>query len=166
QPGTTPPAQTTPPPGESAPTARPPSESPQPGPSETSAPNGTTENAPANSVLGRWILQAANRFKDLDPKIRNSPMLQDMMRDLSHAIEGSEERWKALDKGANAIADKWERLGQTLPLDRLWPEKGFSWPRSLTGESLPKWHFPTGGAPSRRVGPRSLGQPGIPDVSG
>jgi hypothetical protein len=93
------------------------------------------------------LLQAANRVKDLDPSLRNSPALRKAIRELSRKIEGADERWKALDNSANAIADKWARLGQALPLDRLVPEKGFSWPRSLTPQS---WNWP-------QIRPRSGG---------
>jgi hypothetical protein len=126
---------------------------PEPPPSAESP-----DEAQANSVLGRWLLQAANHVKDLDPSLRNSPALRNALRELGRKIEGADERWKALDRSANAVADKWARLGQALPLDRLLPEKGLSWPRSLTPESLPNWHWPqvrsrTGGSASLRTPP-------------
>jgi hypothetical protein len=107
------------------------------GASETNA-----ETSSPNSAWGRWLLEAADRFKDLDPALRSSPALRRAIRDLSRKIDGVDEQWQQLDKGANALAEKWASLGQALPLHRLWPENGFSWPRGLTPQSLPNWHWP------------------------
>jgi hypothetical protein len=126
----------------------------------------SSSDQPANSVLGRWLLQAADRFKDLDPSLRNSPALRRLVRELSHKMDGTDERWKQLDKGANAIADKFARLGKALPLDRLLPEHGFSWPRGLTGESLPKWHMPETGPPSGPLPPSNSPWSSMPDLTG
>jgi hypothetical protein len=125
----------------------------EPGSSET-----TAENPEPNSVLSRWLLEAANRLKD-EPALRNSPAIRDAIRQLSRNAEGTDERWKALDKSANAIADQWARLGQILPIDRLWPEKGLSWPRSLIPEALPKWPLPGSRANGGRRPPSSAVRP-------
>src|SRR6266704_1695776 len=108
-----------------------------PSESDSKSQEGTASEAgsgdqPANSVLGRWLLKAADHFKDLDPALRNSPALRKIVRELSGKLDGKDERWKQLDAGANAIANKWARLSETLPLDRVLPEHGFSWPRGLT----------------------------------
>lgn len=136
--GRAPETSPTPPAGQQPAASEP--ETPASGEAKTSEPGGSeagAENPQANSILGRWLLQAANRAKDLDPSLRNSPVLRKAIRELSRKIEGADERWKALDKGVNAVADKWARLGEALPLGRLLPEKGLSWPRSLTPESWP-----------------------------
>jgi hypothetical protein len=125
-----------------------------PGTSET-----TADESSANSVWGRWLLDAADRFKNLDPALRNSSALRKAIRDLGRKIDGVDEQWQKLDHGANALAEKWARLGQALPLNRLWPEKGVSWPRSLTPQSLPKWRWPQAGGRSGRPIPRSIPQP-------
>jgi hypothetical protein len=154
----------------SPPTTPEPSTNPRPSESGSQAqdapPSATNgEDQPKNSVLSRWLLQAANRFQNLDPAVRNSPALRKLMRDLGNSIDQADERWKVLDKGADAFAERLERLGQALPLDRLWPEKGISWPRSLSAESLPNLHLP-------ELGPRLGGRPsasaqklGIPELS-
>jgi hypothetical protein len=119
----------------------------------------------ANSLLGRWLLKAADRFKDLEPTLRNSPALQKALRELSRKVEGGDERWKELDKGANAMAEKWARLGQALPLDRLLPAQGFSWPRSLTPRSWPNWSLPQTGPHFRRTQPTNVPHPGLPEMT-
>jgi hypothetical protein len=116
----------------------------------------------ANSALGRWLLKAADRFKELEPSLRNSQALQKAIRELSRKVDGADERWKELDKGANAIADKWARLGQALPLDRLIPAQGFSWPRSLTPRSWPNISLPQTGPP---LGPSPGPQPSLPQMT-
>lgn len=147
---------------------------PQPPPASDSAPQSEAKpqaetaseasagDQPTNSVLRRWLMQAANRFKDLDPSLRNSEALHKVVRELSYKIEGADERWKELDKAANAAAEKWSRLGQALPLDRLWPEGGFSWPRGLTGESWSKWRLPETGSRFGRSAANSAPWTGTP----
>jgi hypothetical protein len=126
---------------------------------EPGASDMNTQDSSSNSAWARWLLKAADRFKDLDPALRNSPALHKAIRDLSRKIDGVDEGWQRLDKGANALAEKWARLGQTLPLSRFWPENGFSWPRSLTPQSLPKWHWPESGPPLGRSALPSVPQP-------
>jgi hypothetical protein len=159
-------------PAEDRPSAPPPTSTdkhaPPDEPKEPSKDEGTTqgtgvsetnaEEPSANSVWGRWLLEAAERFKDLDPALRNSPALRRALRDLGRKIDGVDEQWQHLDKGANALAEKWASLSQALPLHRLWPENGFSWARSLTPESLPKWRWPQGRPPFDRSA-LSLPQP-------
>jgi hypothetical protein len=163
QPGATTPTPATPP------TEEPPQPSGSPSESESKSQEGTASEAgsgdqPANSVLGRWLLKAADRFKDLDPELRNSPALRKIVRELSGKLDGTDERWKQLDEGANALAKKWTSLGETLPLDRLLPERGFSWPRGLTGESWPKWRSPE--SEPQPGGSSHLPRPGMPDLTG
>jgi hypothetical protein len=155
------------PPASAAAERAPSSESRAPGSDSTAQePAGSeasSENQQSSSALSRWLLETANRFKD-DPSLRNSPALRKAIRELSRKIEGTDERWKELDKGANAIAEKWARLGQMLPLDRLWQEKGFSWPRSLTPESFPNWRLPELG-PLGRPASSSVGRPAMPNLT-
>jgi hypothetical protein len=135
---------------------------------EASGPSfpGTDGEAPkANSVLGRWLLQAADRFKELDPSLRNSRTLHQFIDELSRKVEGSDERWKALDREANAIAEKWAHLGQALPLDRLWPKNGFSWSRNLLPQSLPNWKLPEFRRRPERRAAFSMPQGGLPALS-
>jgi hypothetical protein len=70
QPGTSTPAQAAPSAGEPAqkPTTPPMGESKS---QEGPASEASSTEQPANSVLGRWLLQAASRFKDLDPALRD-----------------------------------------------------------------------------------------------
>jgi len=80
---------------------------------------------------------------------------------LNGKLDGADERWKQLDQAANAIAEKFAHLGETLPLDRLLPEHGLSWPRSLSGESW-RWRFPETG-PRLPVAAPNLPRTGVPD---
>jgi hypothetical protein len=123
------------------------------------------EDRKANSILGRWLLKAADRFKELEPSVRNSPALQKAIRELSRKVDGADERWKELDKGANAIADKWARLSQALPLNRLLPAEGFSWPRSLTPRSWPNLPLPQTAPGFGRQPPSTGPPPGLPQVT-
>jgi hypothetical protein len=159
QPGATTPAAQPAPAGEPA---RTPSEG-ESRPPEGAAAEANPSDQPANSVLGRWLLKAANRFKNLDPALRDSPALRRIVRELSGKIDGTDERWKKLDEGANAVAEKWARVGRTFPLDRLLSEGGLSWPRGLTGESLPTWRWPE---TQPRLPATGLPGSGLPDMSG
>jgi hypothetical protein len=134
----------------------------EPKPEEAAGSESASEEHQPNSVLGRWLLEAAKRLKD-EPALRNSPALRNAIRELTRKAEGGDERWKALDKSANAIADQWTRLGQMVPVNRLWPENGFSWPRSLTPESLPKLRLPGSGSRGGYTTPSS-GRPAGPDM--
>jgi hypothetical protein len=131
---------------------------------ETAALEPASENQQPSSVLGRWLLEAANHFKD-EPSLRNSPAIRNAIRELTRKAEGGDESWKALDKSATAIADEWTRLGRMLPLNRLWPEKGFSWPHSLTPESFPKWRLPGSGPKIGPPTPSSIGRPATSDMT-
>jgi hypothetical protein len=164
QPGGNPPLQPAPPTSETAP-ANGSGSSPESESRTQESDEANPGDPQANSVLGRWLLQAANRFKDLDPSVRNSPVLRKAIRELSQKIEGADDRWKELDKGANAIAEKWAGLGRAVPLDRLWPEKGFSWPRSLIPDSLPNWHFPETGPRPGSGATFTVPRSGMPDLS-
>jgi hypothetical protein len=158
------PAGTGPAPPPLSPAKIPPSDSAPPGNDskneEAAGPEAASENQQSNSVLGRWLLEAANRLKD-EPAVRNSPALRNAIRDLTRKAEGADQRWKVLDKSANQIADKWARLGQVLPLNRLWPEKGFG----LTPESFSKWRLPGTGPRVGRPAPSSVGRPATPDMA-
>jgi hypothetical protein len=131
---------------------------------ESESSDRNAEAPSANSALGRWLLQAAERFNDMDPALRNSPVMRKAIRDLSRKIDGVDEGWQRLDQAANAVADKWARLGQTLPLDRLWPENGFHWPSSLSPQALPKWRWPQAGPRFTPSAPSSALQPVIPTI--
>ncbi|HLJ98249.1 MAG TPA: hypothetical protein VKU02_34135 [Gemmataceae bacterium] len=133
---------------------------------ETSPSDGSSGDQPAKSVVGRWLLEAANHFKDLDPALRNSPALRKIVHELSQKMDGADDRWKQLDDGANAVAERFARLGQVLPLSRLVPEQGISWPRSLTGQSWSHLHWPESGPRVGRLGSPSLPQAGMPDLTG
>ena len=136
-----------------------------PGAADPSLPATDSEDQKVTSALGQWLLKTAERFKELDPSLRDSPALHQALRELSRKIEGSDERWKELDRKANALADKWTSLGQALPLNRLWPEKGLAWTQKLMPRSLPNWKLPELGAHSNRgarfTGPRG----GMPTLS-
>jgi hypothetical protein len=137
----------------------------QQGTADPSAPGTDGADQPASSALGQWLLKAAERLKEMDPSLRDSPALHRAIRELSRKIEGSDERWKALDREANAIADKWASLGQALPLDRLWPEKGFAWTQKLLPHSLPDWKLPEFGSRSGQPAPFTLPHGGMPTLS-
>jgi hypothetical protein len=161
---------TTPTPATS-PTPEPAPPSGSPSESESKSQEGTASAAssgdqPANSVLGRWLLQAADHFKDLDPALRNSPALRKIVRELSGKLDGTDGHWKQLDEGANALANKWARLNKALPLDRLLPEQGFSWPRGLSGESWPKWRLSESVPEPGRLASPHLPRTGMPDMTG
>jgi hypothetical protein len=129
---------------------------------DPSLPATDNEDPKVSSALGQWLLKTAEHFKELDPSLRDSPALHRALRELSRKIEGSDERWKALDRQANAFADKWASLSHALPLDHLWPEKGLAWTQKLMPRSLPSWKLPEFRPPSGRGAQLTLPHGGMP----